>query len=335
MSRVHYFQRYSQRENVITNNTLLLFLRLCEYNRFKFEKFIETLFADQAAELPIWGMDFSQQLGTGASVPDGYLAQDSIKIVIETKLGQFGLAQLENHLQAFREEQYKFLVLLGPTCDAIAAPEHAALRKEAKSRAVEVVVATFEQIVRSANDCLSPWEEEMRALVEDYESYCSGENLLPRDKFTVLVGSCTHSLAENLEFKLYYAPSATIFRKTRYLGIYAAWTIQAIGVITNQVACDVDLDAGVVQVLKARGELSEDGKNRIVNACRKARERQRGDIASGHTFYLSDDLANTHLQTKSVIRTFQYFDLERDLHIDMIPATSAELAELLRGRTWS
>jgi hypothetical protein len=40
MSEVHYFPRYTQTENFVTNNTLLLLLRLREYSRFEFEKFM-------------------------------------------------------------------------------------------------------------------------------------------------------------------------------------------------------------------------------------------------------------------------------------------------------
>jgi hypothetical protein len=86
MSEVHYFPRYSQPENVVTNNTLLLLLRLREYNRFKFEKFMEATCADQEVQLASSWLQFRQQKGTGKSVVDGFIAQDSIKIAVETKL---------------------------------------------------------------------------------------------------------------------------------------------------------------------------------------------------------------------------------------------------------
>jgi hypothetical protein len=51
MSEVHYFPRYSQPENVVTNNTLLLLLRLREYSRYKFENFMEKLCGDEDVQL--------------------------------------------------------------------------------------------------------------------------------------------------------------------------------------------------------------------------------------------------------------------------------------------
>ncbi len=71
MTQIHYFPRYSQRENFETNNTLLLLHRLYDYNRFRFEKFLSSLLRDAATEA---GNDFSlglqinQQVGTGESV---------------------------------------------------------------------------------------------------------------------------------------------------------------------------------------------------------------------------------------------------------------------------
>ena len=44
---------------------------------------------------------------------DGFIAQDSIKIAVETKLTDtFDPVQLENHLAIFRAEQHKLLILL-------------------------------------------------------------------------------------------------------------------------------------------------------------------------------------------------------------------------------
>jgi hypothetical protein len=118
MRAVHYFPRYSQRENVVTNNALLLFLRLHEFSRLKFEDLIEGLCADVEIEfLPQW-LRFGQQVGTGSSVVDGFIAQDSIKIVIEKKLASgFNGDQLLRHLDVFQDERHKLLILLSPSLD--------------------------------------------------------------------------------------------------------------------------------------------------------------------------------------------------------------------------
>src|SRR5690349_12749479 len=102
MSEIHYFPRYSTKENAVTNNTLLLLLRLYQYNRYKFEKLMGILGVEQEVPLPSFGLQFNQQKTTGKSVLDGFLWQESIKIAVETKLGNaFDIEQLKNHLAAF------------------------------------------------------------------------------------------------------------------------------------------------------------------------------------------------------------------------------------------
>jgi hypothetical protein len=113
MGEIHYFPRYSQPENVVTNNTLLLLLRLHEYNRLKFERFLEAICADQEVQLASSWLQFRQQKTTGKSIVDGFIAQESVKIAVETKLTEgFDATQLKNHLALFEAEQNKLLILL-------------------------------------------------------------------------------------------------------------------------------------------------------------------------------------------------------------------------------
>ena len=103
------FRRYSQKENFVTNNTLLLLLRLNQYNRFKFQNFMESLCGDQEEiQLSTSWLHFQQQKATDKSVLDGFISQDSVKIAVETKLfDSFDLTQLENHLTVFKNEQHE------------------------------------------------------------------------------------------------------------------------------------------------------------------------------------------------------------------------------------
>ncbi len=112
MSSIHYFQRYSQPENVATNNTLLLFSRLYQHSSNKFKGFLNELLDDTDLEA---GVIFNQQeRGTG-SVPDGSISQTSFKVIIETKMHQhFSVSQLSAHLSSFGNEEYQILLSLSP-----------------------------------------------------------------------------------------------------------------------------------------------------------------------------------------------------------------------------
>ena len=96
MGSIHYFQRYSQKENVLTNNTLLLFSRLYQHSPISFQNFLNDLL-DLDVDA---GISFSQQIKGQGSVPDGSLTQTSFRIIVETKLHEnFSVGQLKGHLQ--------------------------------------------------------------------------------------------------------------------------------------------------------------------------------------------------------------------------------------------
>ncbi|MEI6490090.1 MAG: hypothetical protein WCP52_14055, partial [Bacteroidota bacterium] len=112
MSSIHYFQRYSQPENVATNNTLLLLSRLYQDSPNKFKGFLNDLLDDNDLEA---GIQFNQQQKGKGSVPDGNLSQVSFKVVVETKLHKhFSLQQLTEHLNSFGTEQHQVLLSLSP-----------------------------------------------------------------------------------------------------------------------------------------------------------------------------------------------------------------------------
>jgi hypothetical protein len=334
MTDIHYFPRYSQKENFVTNNTFLLFLRLYQYNRWKFQAFMERLCAEEPdVQISTSWLHFQQQKGTGKSVLDGFISQDSIKIAVETKLGDsFDLAQLENHLAVFKDEQHKLLILLSPT--AIPAASIASIRQLATVRNIQVLHTSFEDIVRKAKDCLSKHDEEMEALIEDYESFCSESNLLPEDKYLLFVPPCGVSFEDNLQFALYYCDVTWSRRKAKYLGIYANRAVRAIGQIAKVVACDVDLLGSKVLVKDGDTALSAEEGERILGATRNARGHG-WDLSKGDKFFLCDEFVETDFSKTSPggIMGHRYFDL-RQIVGPNVPNNATELAALLRGRTW-
>jgi hypothetical protein len=336
MSEIHYFPRYSQLENVVTNNTLLLLLRLREYSRFKFEKFMEMLCADQDFQLASSWLRFQQQKGTGKSVVDGFIAQDSVKIAVETKLTEsFDPVQLENHLAVFGVEQHKLLILLTPFLGTISGQQLASVRERARPLNIQVVHTSFEDIVEKTQKCLSPHDEEMAALVEDFEAFCSEIGLLPRDDYTLFVPPCGQSFEDNEEFCLYYCPLPWNRRNARYLGVYKDKRVRSIGRITKVVACNVDLTAGrVTAVPNGTDTLTQDEERRIIAATQKGQSRG-WDLTSGYKFFLCDAMEETAFRKTSPggIMGHRYFDLEAVLG-GKIQLNLGELAERLRHHIW-
>jgi hypothetical protein len=312
-------------------------LRLHEYNRFKFEQFMEEICADQEVQLASSWLQFQQQKGTGKSVVDGFIAQDSIKIVVETKLAEaFDPVQLENHLGAFREEQHKLLILLSPSLGQISGQQLALVRERAMPRNIQVVHTSFEEIVEKAKKCLSGHDEQMVALVNDYEAFCSDMNLLPRDEYTLFVPPCGQSFEENEEYRLYYCPATWTRRKAKYLGIYKEKRVRAIGRVVKVVACNVNLEANTATILPDEVEtVTAEEEQRILGASRKAQERG-WDLSVGYKFYLCGALEKTAFRktTPGGIMGHRYFDLQEVLDVKRLPSSVSELAERLRQHTW-
>jgi hypothetical protein len=155
MTDVHYFPRYSQRENFETNNTLLLFHRLYNYNRFRFERLLSELLRNAATEAGnafTLGLQIKQQVGTAASVVDGYLYPDSFRIAIETKRSadSFTTDQISRHLAGFTSSSGGFLFLLSPERAQIAGSDWGQVRAEATQKGVILIPVTFEGLIAAS-----------------------------------------------------------------------------------------------------------------------------------------------------------------------------------------
>ena len=71
MTNVSYFQRFSQRENHATNNTLLVMRFFYQQSPQK----LETVLADLVGEELEVGLVFEQQIKSSASTPDALISQ--------------------------------------------------------------------------------------------------------------------------------------------------------------------------------------------------------------------------------------------------------------------
>lgn len=110
--KVHYFQRYHEKENVATANTMLLLSRLYSYSPTKFFRLLQSELISIGFEPEI---KFALQEKAKNSIPDAVISQDGFKIVIETKLSDwFNSNQLVNHLDAFVDERRGILITLAP-----------------------------------------------------------------------------------------------------------------------------------------------------------------------------------------------------------------------------
>lgn len=81
--KIHYFQRYHEKENVATANTMLLFSRLYSYSSDKFFRFLKSEFFSDSFEPEIV---FNLQEKSVDSVPDATITQEGFKIFDLTQI---------------------------------------------------------------------------------------------------------------------------------------------------------------------------------------------------------------------------------------------------------
>ena len=74
--KIHYFQRYHEKENVATANTMLLLSRLYSYSSDKFFRFLKSEYFSDSFNPEII---FTLQEKSVDSIPDATITQESFK----------------------------------------------------------------------------------------------------------------------------------------------------------------------------------------------------------------------------------------------------------------
>lgn len=331
MPVIHYFQRYSQRENVITNNTLLLLARLYESSTDKFQSVLNGLLQKEVEV----GVSFTQQTrreGEG-SVPDGLIRQRSFQIVVEAKRGNdFRADQLIAHLNSFTGAEQHFLLAIGslPPSEKVLGE----VREAAKLRQsnIEVLGVSYNQLIELVGEEIDDRDYEMNRLWVDYQDFCAGEGLISNAQYLMRLVLANKSKDENLKFNIYYDQRG--FREHKYIGLYGSKTIYAIGEIENIIDADMVNDELIVHWSKS--EVQENQKQRIREIMQYVMDTKGWDIRTGSYFFCVREFVLTDYK-KSTPRApmgTKFFDLRNVLERGQLPAIT-EIAELFKKMTWN
>jgi len=295
MSKIHYFQRYQEKENVVTNNTLLLFSRLYNNSINKFKVFLNTLF--ESSNIPA-GIDLFQQERLHNAIPDGIISQKSFKILIETKKGNnFEISQLINHLKHFKNEDEKILVALGnklpnESINYQIQNEIAQYNKLNNSN-IQFYSTTFDFIIEAFRNTINDFDFELVEIIDDYADFCENEGLLPKEDFLLRLVLAGKNLKENFEQNIYYDNRG--FREHQFIGLYSNKSIIAIGKIEG--IFNVEIENNNLNVLKTfKGEITENQKNRIIETSKLAMETKGWDITKNTTFFCVEKFFPTNFK---------------------------------------
>ena len=337
MMNIHYFQRYHNKENVVTANTMLLLSRLYNYSSDKFYRLLKTYFFGESFEPEI---SFALQERSDESVPDAAILQPSFKIIVETKLhNQFSLDQLEHHMGSFRDERYCVLFTLDPKP-----------MQEKMLEKVEEMIAqhnlssgktlishknmTFEMLIDAVQEELDERDYEMKDILEDYRAFCTSEQLLPDDWKWMRVRLAGTTFEWNMRHGVYYDSIEHGFSGHAYIGLYSQKSVRAIGKISRIVTYEMRNGREIIHCeLPQDDDVPLEVKN-VIHASIEDGKRYGYDLNNTRFFFV-ERFYQTDFQkiTPKAPMGARIFDLSKILGTEVLPDTE-RIAEQLKSKTW-
>ena len=336
--KIHYFQRYHEKENVATANTMLLLSRLYQYSSNKFFRFLKSEFFSDSFEPEIV---FNLQEKSVDSIPDATITQESFKIVVETKMSDwFYSNQLMRHLNSFKDEKYKVMITLAP--ELMLESKKADFEQQLKdyndtqTYPVIHINTTFEGVANAIQEVIDDRDYEMREVLEDYLNYCYNDGLITVSdswKFMRMQLAAT-TLDFNVREDIYYDNAERGFRAHDYLSLYKNKSVRAVGKFCARIIAVETKDG--MQYEAEYGELTEERKDQILRAITDG-DGYGYDLRSiKHRYFFVEKFHETDFKkiTPRAPMGSRVFDLTQILETEQLPSTQA-IAELLKTKTWS
>lgn len=336
--KIHYFQRYHEKENVATANTMLLLSRLYSYSSDKFFRFLKSEYFADSFEPELV---FTLQEKSVDSIPDATITQEGFKIVVETKLTDwFYSDQLMRHLKSFGDEKNKIMITLAS--ELMAEEKLADFEKQLKeynetqTYPVIHINTTFEMMANAIGDVIDDRDYEMQEVLEDYLNYCYKDGLIPvSDSWKYLRMQLAGTTIDfNISNNIYYDNSGRGFRAHDYLGLYKQKSVRAIGKICARITA-VETETGV-KYTPEFGELTEERKQMIAKAMADGDSHGYDLRTVEHRYFFVEQFYETDFKKISSGGSMgnRIFDLSALLGSDEIPEVE-QLAELLKDKSWT
>lgn len=335
--KIHYFQRYHDKENVATANTMLLLSRLYQYSTGKFFKFLKSEFFPDSFEPEL---TFTLQDKSIDSVPDATITQESFKIVVETKMFDwFDSNQLMRHLHSFKDERKKILLTLAP--ELMANEKKEAFEKQLKEYNASQIYpvihinTTFEILVNAIMDVIDERDYEMQDVVEDYLDYCYRDKLIPiSDSWKFMrMQLANQTLNFNISNNIYYEDASRNFRAHDYLGLYSNKSVRAIGKINARILA-IEIK-GELKFETEYGTLTQEHKDKIKLALEDGISHGYDLKNRKHRYFFVEKFYETDFKktTPRAPMGTRIFDLSQILETDTLPETE-KIAKGLREKGW-
>lgn len=189
--RISQFQKYSQKENTVTNNVLLMLSRLNDLNVEYYKSIIERLNEGSIEQYYYPRPIFRQQVGMKKGIIDGHIEVKPSKILIETKLNskEF-IGKLVKYAEVFKENSQNQLWHLSSV--RFEEKEVIEINKRLKETYPNLKIQFNNLIFNDLIENLEGiYEEnnhdmELRLLLDDFSNYCISSNLISNEEFKLL-----------------------------------------------------------------------------------------------------------------------------------------------------
>lgn len=252
MSEVSFFPKYKQKENKVTNYTLLVLKQIYNESPNLFQEFIVDLLASEGQDINInIGVSFSQQTKfsceRGNSIIDGVIQQLPFQVFIETKTTDwFHNNQLERHIKNLLKFGGQKIFIALANFDG--SPETKVFNdiKETYKKKKDLIITNieFEQLKYALENISEKIKSEtLYNIVKEYEQFLDEDGLLPTWKYRLDVVNCAVSKNDVISRNLYLCPEAKGAYKharSKYFGIYENKNVNCIAEIKAVCTCDLD-----------------------------------------------------------------------------------------------
>lgn len=340
MSEIHYFPRTVQREELVLNNTMMLFKKLYHHDSERFNRFLNNLIENAETDGAIdLSLKFRrQQVG---AVFDGSISQDSFKVVIETKpYSQHQIGHIRNHFAAFKAEEYQLFLWINPepidlTFKQIVLDEISDFNA-ANRKAIKFATVTFKDVCHLLKSMISEQESYLMAMADDYEDFCTSAGLVRTMETKMRIVPAGTSFEQQMSFNVYFDKRVNPYQPHQYIGLYKDKAVRGIGKITC--IADIDYNRVTYSLIKAsilEGTLSQQMEFLLMKVIKDAKQKYGYDLTTDYRFFFVDGFYPTYFRKDSPygVTGKRYIDLESVAGYHRSFDTS-EIAETLTGKGW-
>lgn len=333
--RISQFQKYSQRENTVTNNVLLMLSRLNDLNVNYYKSIIERLNEGSVQQYYYPQPIFTQQFVMKKGIIDGHIEVKPSKIVIETKLYskefidkiiKYGNVFNENsqnqlwHLSSVKYKENEVLEI------------NRRLNELYPNLNIQFNNLLFNDLIENLEGIYeeNTHDIELRLLLEDFSNYCTDSGLISNEEYKLLFVPTGFSYNWNKKHKIYYCPIGWHSQKFKFFGLYNWKSVRTISEIETIIEADYDANNDKLTI-HSKGHTEEQIK-RLKSGLSELGENHKGlkyYILPEHNFYETD----FRKKSSGGIQGYRYKDLREFITLNDYNDVK-RIAEELSKVTW-